>query len=126
MNRRVFLAAAAGAALGTESGGTPWLQWGGPHRNFQTEAYGLAERWPSSGARVMWKRELGEGYSSILAENGVLYTMYGRRGQEITLAANAATGKTIWERSNPVSFHNDAADRGDGPHATPLIVGDRL
>lgn len=74
----------------------------------------------------MWKRELGEGYSSILAEDGVLYTLYGRPGQEITLAANAATGKTIWERANPVSFHNDAADRGNGPHATPLIVGDRL
>jgi outer membrane protein assembly factor BamB len=52
--------------------------------------------------------------------------MYGRPGEEITLAASAATGKTIWERVNPVQFHNGAADRGNGPHATPLIVGDRL
>jgi outer membrane protein assembly factor BamB len=74
----------------------------------------------------MWKRALGEGYSSVLVENGVLYTMYGKPGEEITLAASAATGKTIWERSNPVSFHNDAADRGNGPHATPLIVGGRI
>lgn len=122
----MFLAGVAATAFGFESGETPWRQWGGPHRNFQTEANGIAERWPAGGARVMWKRELGEGYSSILAEDGVLYTLYGRPGQEITLAANAATGKTIWERANPVSFHNDAADRGNGPHATPLIVGDRL
>jgi hypothetical protein len=75
---------------------------------------------------VLWKRALGEGYSSILVENGVLYTMYGRPGEEVTLAAGAATGKTIWERANPVQFHNDAADRGNGPHATPLIVGGSL
>jgi hypothetical protein len=55
---------------------------------------------------VLWKRALGEGYSSILVESGVLYTMYGRPGEEVTLAAKAATGQTIWERANPVRFHN--------------------
>src|SRR5262245_27241198 len=110
MTRRVFLAGAASAAAQTQPKETPWLQWGGPHRNFQTEATGLAERFPASGRRVMWKRDLGEGYSSILVENGVLYTMYGRPNQEITLAADAKSGKTIWERPNAVSFHNDASD----------------
>ena len=104
----------------------PGSNGGGPHRNFQTEAQGIADRWPASGPRILWKRALGEGYSSVLVENGVLYTMYGRPGEEIVLSADAATGKTIWERSNRVSFHNDAADRGNGPHATPLIVGGRM
>jgi outer membrane protein assembly factor BamB len=126
MRRREFLAVAACAAVEGQPTETPWLQWGGPHRNFQTEAPGIVGRWPAGGPRILWKRVLGEGYSSILVENGVLYTMYGRPGQEIALAANAATGSTLWERSNRVSFHNDAADRGNGPHATPLIVGDRI
>jgi outer membrane protein assembly factor BamB len=126
MRRRVFVPILMCAAAAAQTKETPWLQWGGPNRNFQTESAGLADHWPAAGPRVLWKRALGEGYSSILVENGVLYTMYGRPGQEITLAASAATGKTIWERANPVQFHNDAADRGNGPHATPLIVGDRL
>jgi outer membrane protein assembly factor BamB len=126
MKRRVFLLLPACALAEAQTKETPWLQWGGPNRNFQTEAAGLADRWPAAGPRVLWKRALGEGYSSILAENGVLYTMYGRPGEEITLAASATTGKAIWERANPVHFRNDAQDPGNGPHATPLIVGDRL
>src|SRR3954470_6054893 len=77
-----------------------WTQWGGPHRNFQTEAAGLKDSWPASGPRIVWKRALGEGYSSPAVENGVLYTIYGRPGQEIVIAAQAETGKTLWERTN--------------------------
>jgi outer membrane protein assembly factor BamB len=104
----------------------PWTQWGGPHRNFQTEASGLRETWPASGPPVIWKRPLGEGYSSPAVENGVLYTMYGKPREEVVLAANADTGKTLWEHATPMTFQSDAPEMGNGPYSTPLIVGDRL
>lgn len=105
----------------------PWTQWGGPNRNFQTEATGLKDTWPASGPRVIWKRALGEGYSSPVVEDGVLYTMYGRRGEEIVIAANAETGATAWEHVTPMTFNSDAgADMGNGPYSTPMIVGPRL
>ena len=106
--------------------GVPWTQWGGPHRNFTTEAAGLKDVWPASGPRVVWKRALGEGYSSPAVENGVLYTMYGKPKQEVVLAADAETGKTLWEQTNPMTFQSDAPEMGNGPYSTPLIVGDRL
>ena len=105
----------------------PWTEWGGPHRNFQTEASGLKDTWPAAGPRVIWKRALGEGYSSTIVENNVLYTMYGKPRQEVVLAADAATGATLWEHTTPMTFQSDAApEMGNGPYATPLIVGDRL
>jgi len=113
-------------AWGVAQAQTSWTQWGGPNRNFHVDATGIADRWPAGGPRVLWKRTLGEGYSSILVENGVIYTMYGRPNEEVVLAASADTGKTLWERANAVRFQNDARDRGNGPHATPLLVGDRL
>ena len=70
MDRRTFLTMTlavsayvrqAQASLQNSGGGVPWTQWGGPHRNFQTEATGLKDTWPSSGPRVVWKRALGEG-----------------------------------------------------------------
>src|SRR5204862_2829327 len=64
-----------------------WVQWGGPHRNFQTEATELKDAWPASGPPVVWRRPLGEGYSSPSVEDGVVYTMYGRPRQEIVIAA---------------------------------------
>jgi outer membrane protein assembly factor BamB len=103
-----------------------WTQWGGPHRNFQTEASGLKDTWPASGPRVIWKRALGDGYSSTIVENGVLYTMYGKPKQEIALAANAESGQTLWERTTPMTFESDAPQMGNGPYSTPLLVGDRL
>jgi outer membrane protein assembly factor BamB len=102
------------------------MQWGGPHRNFQTEAAGIKDSWPASGPPVVWQRPLGEGYSSPSVEEGVLYTMYGRPRQEVVLAANADDGKTLWEYTTPMTFQSDAPEMGNGPYATPLVVGDRL
>jgi outer membrane protein assembly factor BamB len=135
MDRRTFLtialaapafAEAVKANVQTGSRAVPWTQWGGPHRNFQTEASGVKDSWPASGPRIVWKRPLGEGYSSPSVENGVLYTMYGRPSEEVVLAASTETGKTLWERSNPMTFQSDAPAQGNGPYATPLVVGDRV
>lgn len=111
-----------------------WPQWGGPDRNFISDATGLADSWPESGPPQVWSRPLGLGHSSIVAESGRLYTMY-RPGKQITrkgpwesrelvIALDAATGKTLWEYeypSEPLNF-----SFGAGPHATPLIAGDLL
>jgi outer membrane protein assembly factor BamB len=136
MDRRTFLSIALAApafgqaAKGVTQGGPrvlPWTQWGGPNRNFHTESSGLKDTWPAAGPRVIWKRPLGEGYSSPAVENGVLYTMYGKPREEVVLAANAETGKTLWEHTTPMTFQSDAGrEMGNGPYATPLVVGDRL
>lgn len=136
MTRRAFAFLAGGgvafgqaarrAAKSASSDGISWTQWGGPNRNFQTQATGLKAQWPTAGPKVVWSRPLGDGYSSPIVENGVLYTMYGKPMQEVVVAASAATGKTLWERPNRNDFRSEAPDMGHGPYATPLLVGDRL
>ncbi len=134
MNRRTFLQLAAAAPALSQTAKVPagvapgiaWNQWGGPNRNFQTEAAGLKDQWPSGGPKVIWKRPLGEGYSSPAVENNVLYTMYGRSREEVAVACDATTGKTLWEHATPMTFQSDAREMGNGPYSTPLIVGDRL
>jgi len=113
-----------------------WPQWGGRDRNFAVAGAALAATWPASGPRKLWSRDLGEGYSAIVAESGRLYTMYrlpasfwqfGKKDQEIVIALDAATGRTIWEHSYdaPLLARMDV-EYGPGPHSTPLIVGNRL
>ena len=100
-----------------------WPQFGGPQRNFQTEATGLATSWPASGPKKLWSRDLGEGYSSIAVDGAVLYTMYRLGNQEVVLAADAATGKTIWEHRYDATFlPTMKMENGPGPHATPLVT----
>src|ERR1044072_6641884 len=77
-----------------------WAQWGGPHRNFISETKGLATTWPATRPLPLRQRELGEGYSALAEERGTLFTMYRRAENEIVVALDAATGKTIWESSS--------------------------
>lgn len=120
----VFLLATTAIAADPES----WLQWGGPKRNFMLETKSLPDTFPEGGPKRLWNRELGEGHSSILVENGRLYTMYrpSSSDQEAVIALDAATGKTVWEHRYDAPSGDLDFSRGAGPHGTPLIVGDRL
>src|ERR1051325_4643907 len=101
-----------------------WAQWGGPHRNFISDTKGLAPTWPATGPRRLWQRELGEGYSGIAVERGMLFTMYRKDENEVVIALDAATGKTIWESSYAAPFSPEYdMTNGPGPHATPLVTG---
>jgi len=138
--RQIIVAIAISAALCTAPGGraattSAWTQWGGPTRDFMSDATGLATTWPAGGPRKLWSRALGEGHSSILVENGRLYTMYRplgmlaavRRSQEeVVTALDAATGKTMWEFKYPSPTDDLDFSQGAGPHSTPLIVGNLL
>jgi len=125
---------AATDALQAQNTSQTWLQWGGPSRDFVIEAEGLAEAWPAAGPPVMWSRPLGTGHSAILADGARLYTMYragdgrARTGpwdaEEAVIAVDAASGRTIWEHKYPSKVEDFSF--GAGPHATGLIVGDRL
>lgn len=101
---------------------TDWTQFGGPHRNFVTDVKGLAAAWPEAGPKQLWKRELGEGYSAVAAEGGRLYTMYQKGEQEVVIALDAASGKTVWEHAYHAPITNNMS-RAPGPRVTPLLLG---
>jgi outer membrane protein assembly factor BamB len=103
-----------------------WPQWGGPHRNFMIEAKGLADSWPATGPKQLWSRALGEGHSSIVVDNARLYTMYSKDDQEFVIALDAASGKTVWEKSYEAPTAGLKLENGNGPHSTPLVVGNLL
>ncbi len=105
-----------------------WPQWGGPSRNFHVESASIARTWPESGPRQLWRRPLGEGYSTILVEGGTLVTMYRRGDTEVVIALDAATGATKWEHAYRAPLtRNGYFDvwlnaAGPGPYSTPLIA----
>jgi outer membrane protein assembly factor BamB len=120
----VAAAAAAPAAVGAAP---CWPQWGGPNRDFNIwDSPPLRSSWPAGGPKVVWKREIGDGQSSAAVDNGVLYTMHNRAGNEATIAVDAGTGKTLWEHSTPSTFRSAFQEPGNGPYATPLVLADRI
>ena len=81
-----------------------WGQWGGPERNFQVPARPIAAQWPAGGPKVLWKRSLPFGSSSIAVDGARLFTMYRDGENEVVLALDSATGKTVWEYRYPAAF----------------------
>jgi len=104
-----------------------WPQWGGPARNFHSDTKGIADRWPSAGPKQLWKRELGDGYSSIVTDDRAAYTMYRRGTQNVVIAMDIRTGKTLWEQPFEAKASDKAlVDYGTGPNSTPLLANGRL
>lgn len=104
-----------------------WPQWGGPNRNFIVETKGLAGSWPPGGPRRIWARPLGEGYSGIAVDDGMLYTMYREGSQEILVALDEKTGKTVWQqRYEAPLLRQMKMENGPGPHTTPLVCANHV
>ncbi|MBI2689706.1 MAG: PQQ-binding-like beta-propeller repeat protein [Acidobacteria bacterium] len=104
-----------------------WLQWGGPKRSFQIPAGVKIPRWPATGPKQIWTRDLGDGYSSMVTAGGNIYTLYRKGAQDVVIALSATTGETVWE--NPINAAHTPdmnVEAGPGPHSTPLIVNNRL
>jgi outer membrane protein assembly factor BamB len=108
-----------------------WRLWGGPQRDFLTTSTGLfkagSDKWMPNPPKKIWERPLGDGYSAIAVENGILYTSYRRDANDVVIALEAGSGKTIWEYSYPAAFKNSYSEGvGPGPYAMPQVIGDRI
>jgi outer membrane protein assembly factor BamB len=117
----VWLILAGGLAFAQTA---DWNQWGGASRNFKSTAKGLAASWSAGGPRKLWQRPFGDGYSAIAATDNKLFTMYRKGETEVVVALDAANGKTLWEYAYAAPFAKEYdMSNGEGPHATPLVVG---
>jgi outer membrane protein assembly factor BamB len=94
-----------------------WPCWrGAGHDGVSTET-GWDPLALKDGARVLWKADVGPGYSDMAIQDGRLYTMGMDEEKCSVLCLDALTGKVIWRTSFPT--HGE-------PMATPCVDGDRL
>jgi len=118
----LLLLTAASAATAQE-----WTQWRGPDRDGFVSAKNAPATWPEKLDRV-WRVEIGEGYSSPVVSAGRAFVHSRRDPEEVVTAINLADGKVIWEQKYQAGFKKNqyAVEMAKGPHATPLVIGDRL
>ena len=104
-----------------------WPQWGGPQRDFEVKSAQVADDWPDDGPKKLWSRPLGEGYSSIVYDDNRLLTMHRAEDEEVIVALDPASGKTLWEYRYSAPMIEGIETRfGKGPNATPTVHGDLL
>ena len=118
---------ALGILLFSTAAWAQWPQFGGPNRDFTVESGQLATEWPEGGPKELWRREFGDGFSSILVEGDRLYTMRRDGDQDVAVCLEARSGQTIWETAyDSPTVKGMILDFGPGPISTPLLSGSRL
>ncbi len=114
------------AVWATAASAGEWPQILGPTRSGHAGAdERLAESWPASGPRVVWRRDVGRGYAGV-AVAGDRVLLFHRIGDAEVLEALApATGESLWADTHPTSFQPQVGG-GDGPLCVPLVHDGRV
>jgi outer membrane protein assembly factor BamB len=101
----------------------PWFQFGGPNGDFRitpSDEIGLPN----------WNRKIGPGRGGVVSDGKQLYLSYavpvekGKPWEEVTLALDSQTGKTMWEEKVTVSKLPKQQYFGGAPmqpQATPCV-----
>ena len=58
----------------------------------------LLRQWPAAGPRELWRADIGNGKSAIVAEGGRIFTLTQTDKQQFAICLDAATGQTMWKR----------------------------
>lgn len=102
-----------------------WPQLLGPTRDAVYAGPALAEKWPADGPRVVWKLDVGEGYSSPVVAEGRLIQCHRQEDQLQVECLDPATGKQHWTFKHAMNFR-DGAFFDHGPRPTPAIRRGRV
>jgi outer membrane protein assembly factor BamB len=121
------LAAAAGA---DPSVGTDWPRFRGPQQNGVSLEKGLLRSWPESGPKVLWKKPIGSGFSSVTVVGDALYTLAVEGESETAYRLRQSDGEVVWRVPLgpvfPEVFGNGVLSATGRLHALKTKDGTRL
>ncbi|MBN1589959.1 MAG: PQQ-binding-like beta-propeller repeat protein, partial [Pirellulales bacterium] len=103
---------------------TDWPHLRGPRYNGVSAEADLADAWPPEGPPVLWIREIGSGYSGLIAVGSRVYTQSQTLYRQFVLCMDAETGETIWEHH--YAWPYDHGGMYPGPRATPTWNAGRV
>ena len=98
-----------------------WAEW----RGSKADGIAAAEtKWSSSAVsqkKVLWKKNVGKGWSAVAVKAGRLYTMGNVGNEDIIVCLDAKSGKEIWN-------YKYACKAGSfpGPRSTPVVDGNNV
>jgi outer membrane protein assembly factor BamB len=98
-----------------------WPQVLGPDRNGVYDGTPLLESGGANGPRVVWRKQVGQGFSGpVVVENRlILFHRVGNR--EVVEAFDTRSGASEWQYGYPTTYRDDFGF-DEGPRAVPVIV----
>jgi outer membrane protein assembly factor BamB len=107
-----------------------WSQYNGPLGD-NSSPESIRTNWTTERPKVLWRKPIGPGWSSISVSNGRLFTQERREtetgSREFCIALDATSGTELWARDLDIADYTDISQtdrRADGPRSTPTVEGD--
>jgi outer membrane protein assembly factor BamB len=116
-----------------------WPQWMGPKRDGVWRETGILVKFPAEGPKVLWRAELGGGFSGPAVVDGRVYVMdrqgetlakgkesagkAGLKGKERVLCFDATSGKQLWAHEYDCHYR---VLYTSGPRNTPIVEGGKV
>ena len=89
-----------------------WPQYLGPERNGHSPETALASSWPKGGPKVLWTKQLGEGFGAASIRDGKVYLLDRvKSARDVLRCYDLQTGNELWSYSNkdPGEFDFDGS-----------------
>lgn len=99
-----------------------WPQYLGPSRNGVYTGAPLNEKWPAAGPRVLWRKQIGQGFSGPVAAGNRLILFHRVDDREVVESFDALTGAAQWRFAYPTAYRDDFGF-DEGPRAVPVVAG---
>ena len=99
-----------------------YAQFLGPQRNAILSGVGLEADWNANPPREVWRRAVGEGWSSFAVEGVRAVTQEQHGPMEQVVCYDVRTGARQWTHGDSARY--ETALGGIGPRATPTIADD--
>jgi len=96
-----------------------WPRWRGPNGDGLSTETDWNPETLAGGLNVLWKVDVGVGYSNIVIKNNRLYTMGigQKRKENVVYCLNANNGEVIWQ------YTFETSQSIQWPQSTPIIDG---
>ncbi len=99
---------------------TDWPNWRGPNHDGISREASWSATWDGE-PKVVWKANVGSGFSSVTVAGGKLYTQGLSGKKEVVHCLDAATGKELWTHSWASDFKPKYYEGGTS--STPTVDG---
>jgi outer membrane protein assembly factor BamB len=115
----------APADLRTRKTGDDWPRFLGPTGDSVSAEKGIIAPWPEKGLRILWQKDIGQGYAMPTISRGRLFH-FERRGTTARLyCLKSETGEPLWSFDYPTQYRDKFGYNG-GPRCCPVVDDDRV
>ena len=109
------------SSIVARGGAFDWPQFLGPDRNGTYTGPPLSDTWGTSGPKVVWRKQVGQGFAGPAVVQGRVLLFHRVANEEVLELLDAKTGASIWRYAYPTTYRDDFGF-DEGPRALPVVA----